>query len=899
VTPGAPTDARVRPDASAPTPPGESHAPRPAVLVLAIAVLLAARAVWNEGTGAELVFLVATVGAAAFAWKGTLRHDAATRGPWLLVAVGVSASALADVTYSLLTRLQGSEPDVSIADVFWLGSYVALAAGVVALEVRAGGGRVPVDTLLDVGAVAVVGLLVVWQISVSETLADPSVVSGVRLVWAAYPVLDAILLALVLHTVVDPRGRSTSQRLLAGGVVCWLVADLLYVTAAGIHVASFLDAGWMVGAVLLAAATWPRPARPRRGPVSEDDDGTRALRLLLIGLSPLLVPGLFELWGYSRGEDPDPAPLFLATLLLTCLAFVRAYRLVRVDRRLRARLRSSEHHYRALSANSSDAVVIIDEHGRLLNDATNLQALLGGWDADEDVDPFAWVAAEDVEEVARSFEKVLLSPGAVVASEVRYQRADGTTVWLASRAVNLLHDPDVGGIVINLHDITARKQLEEDLAHQAFHDSLTGLANRALLRDRLDQVFRRAGRTHRSVAVLYLDLDGFKAINDSLGHDAGDAVLREVASRLASTVRDGDTVARLGGDEFAVVTQESARCLDEGSAIAERILQALSAPIAVADDAVVVTASVGIAGTAAAGSVAEVLSDADSAMYRAKARGKNRIVLHEADMRGAASELLRLEADLAGALGRGELRLEYQPVVELDGERLVGFEALARWDHPELGLIAPDRFIPIAEENGTITELGAWVLREACAVAAGWRERHPTARRLTMAVNVSGRQLASRRVLADVRSALEATGLPARCLILEMTETALIEDADETTAVLEELRGLGVRLAIDDFGTGYSSLSYLRQFPVDILKIDRSFIATITDGQRIPAIVHGLIDLGHTLGLEVVAEGIERRAQQDSLRGEACSLGQGFLFARPLTPEQAEQALTADAAADA
>jgi diguanylate cyclase (GGDEF)-like protein/PAS domain S-box-containing protein len=851
-------------------------------------VAIVLRAVAPDGLAAELTFVAVTVGAGVLA-AAALRRARSDRWAWGLVAAGVSASAIADLVYFGTTHVRGVEPDVSAADGFWFASYLLIGAGVVALELRAKAARQLADLILDVAAVGVVGLLVVWQVSVDSTLSDASLSTEVRLVWAAYPILDAILLALVVHAVIDPGSRSLAQRLLAGGALCWLVSDLLYLTDAAESAPWVLDAGWMVGALLLAAAVATRRrTSSAASSVSSDDDGRVALRLAVIGLSPLLVPGLFELWGHWRGVDVDPVALFAATAVLIVLAFVRAHRLIRVDRSLRSRLRSSEHHYRALAANSSDAVVIIDEHGRLMNDAPNLRALLGGWDPSSEHDPFAWVATEDAEEIRRSFENVLVSPGSVVPGEVRYVRPDGTTVWLASRAVNLLHDPDVGGIVVNLHDITARKQLEDDLAHQAFHDSLTGLANRALLSDRLDQAFKRRSR-EESAAVIYLDLDGFKHVNDSLGHDAGDRVLREVAGRLAASVREGDTVGRLGGDEFAVITQESKRCLDEAQTIAERIIQVLTPPIVLDGASVVVSASVGIATTARAASAAEAMSDADNAMYQAKAKGRGRIVVHEPSMRGAASERLRLEADLAGALDRRELVLHYQPVVDLADEHLVGFEALVRWRHPDLGLIPPDDFVPLAEDNGSIGDIGAWVLREACATTVRWRTEHLEAADLTIAVNVSGRQLAGRRLLDDVRIALDETGLPADRLVLEMTETALIEDPERTAALLQELSELGVRLAIDDFGTGYSSLSYLRQFPVDILKIDRSFIATITEDRRVPAIVHGLIDLGRTLGLEIIAEGIEERSQQAGLRAESCMLGQGFLFARPVEVHAASQ----------
>jgi diguanylate cyclase (GGDEF)-like protein len=487
--------------------------------------------------------------------------------------------------------------------------------------------------------------------------------------------------------------------------------------------------------------------------------------------------------------------------------------------------------------------------------------------------------------------RVTLSPGEAVDTEMQVDHRNGTQVWLGARIVNLLHDPDVEGLIIALHDISGRKRAESELSHQAFHDALTGLPNRALYRDRVEHALTRNARTGLDSAVLYLDLDGFKNVNDSLGHDSGDALLREVATRLLAAVRTGDTVARLGGDEFAILIEQSPRPLDEATAVADRALTALAAPYDIGGMRVLVSASVGIAAGDGHTTGAELVRNADIAMYRAKTTGKSQWITYDPHMREAAMERLQLETDLDGALERDEFRLVYQPVVRLETEQIVGFEALLRWHHPTLGVIVPDRFIPIAEESGSIVPIGEWVLRTACEMGAQWQRQYQRDPKLTMAVNISARQLASDDLVERVTEALASSALDPATLVLEMTETALIQDAPVAARRLQELRRLGVRLAIDDFGTGYSSLSYLRQFPVDILKIDRSFINTITDRSQIPAIVRGLLDLGRTLELETVAEGVEDDAQRDGLRDEHCALAQGFLFARPLDPADAEALL--------
>ena len=455
---------------------------------------------------------------------------------------------------------------------------------------------------------------------------------------------------------------------------------------------------------------------------------------------------------------------------------------------------------------------------------------------------------------------------------------------MLARATDLSADPDVGGIVLNLHDITERKAVEEALEHRALHDALTGLPNRILLRDRIEQALRRSERSGRPIAVVYLDLDGFKRINDSLGHDAGDELLLHVADRLTAAVRPADTVARLGGDEFAILLEESEED-DVVAHVTERVMEALDAPIPIGDRQVVASASLGLAISDPDATAMSILRDADVAMYHAKALGGNQWVRHEPEMRALIDEQLRLELDLVAALDDDQFELLYQPVMRLDTDTLVGFEALLRWHHPALGLIGPDRFIPIAERTGLIVPIGQWVLEKACATLASWDGR-PW---LTMAVNVSGRQLASDQLVHHVALAIERSGIEPDRLVLEITETTLIENVAQAGRTLQQLRDLGVRLAIDDFGTGYSSLAYLRQFPVDILKIDKSLINTIVERGQIPPIVRGLLDLASTLHLQTVAEGIELEVQHEQLRDGECEMGQGYLFARPMGIDEADQ----------
>ena len=435
--------------------------------------------------------------------------------------------------------------------------------------------------------------------------------------------------------------------------------------------------------------------------------------------------------------------------------------------------------------------------------------------------------------------------------------------------------------------LASQQLLEDDLRHQAFHDSLTGLANRALLQDRVEHAVAASRRSTGLVAVLFCDLDGFKTVNDSLGHQRGDELLIAAGKRLLSVVRSGDTVARLGGDEFAILMDDVA---DPALAIrlAERIVEVLRQPMEVAGRSISLSVSVGIAYGDGRQSVELLLSEADSAMYAAKSTGKDGFQIFQTAMRSHAVERLELTNSLRGALDRSEFSLQYQPHFSLYDGRLEGFEALARWHHPTQGDVPPAVFIPLAEETGLILSLGRWILEAACLEASKWHA--PDGRPLTISVNISGRQLQHESLVDDVRAALAYSGLTPDRLILEVTESMLMTNPERSTAVLGALKAMGIHLAIDDFGTGYSSLSYLRQFPVDVLKIDKSFVDPLTDPtSEGAAFIKTIIRLAHDLHLSTVAEGIEDGQQRDTLTALGCDSAQGFLLSRPLNATAARQ----------
>jgi diguanylate cyclase (GGDEF)-like protein len=435
------------------------------------------------------------------------------------------------------------------------------------------------------------------------------------------------------------------------------------------------------------------------------------------------------------------------------------------------------------------------------------------------------------------------------------------------------------------HEELSRRQ--DELVFLATHDPLTGLPNRTLILDRVEQMLVRSRRSQTPVAALFIDLDNFKSINDTLGHGAGDRLLMAVATRLRHTIRETDALGRLGGDEFVVIAEGMSLAAGP-ELIAERLLEALAPPFRLDDKAqtarLSVTASVGIAmGPRDSGE--ELLRDADVAMYRAKWDGKNRYVVFESTMHEAVQSRLELEMDLREALQHEQFFLVYQPTFDLQDMHPTGVEALLRWNSPRRGVVQPDDFVPLLEETGMIGEIGAWVLREACRQGAAWRE---AGHAIGMSVNVSARQLDTDEFVNHVREALQASGLEPGALTLEITETTIMRDAELTVGRLKRVKELGVRIAIDDFGTGYSSLSHLQQFPVDALKIDRSFIARLTQSPEGETLIRTLVQLGKAMSIETLAEGIERQHELTLLKDERCDSGQGFLFARPLDAATAE-----------
>ncbi|HEV3353905.1 MAG TPA: EAL domain-containing protein [Acidimicrobiales bacterium] len=584
------------------------------------------------------------------------------------------------------------------------------------------------------------------------------------------------------------------------------------------------------------------------------------------------------------------AVLAAAALALTVLTHRRHVAV----RREEEALRRSEERFQSLARNAFELVTVFDSEGTIVYDSPAIERVLG-YGADERIgqNGFDYMHPEDQGRARDILAKALATPNVPVQLEVRARRRDGEWRWLEVWITNLLQDPSVAGIVANQRDITERRAFQERLTRQAYHDALTGLPNRSLFQSRLEVALARAARRERTIAVLFIDLDRFKVINDSLGHETGDELLVAVAGRLREAVRDEDTVARLSGDEFTVLLEEVEDEV-EAAQVAQRIIEDIRRAIDLEGHQVFVGASVGIALSHNGEDRAEdLLRDADLAMYRAKERGRSRYEIFEVTMGARARLRLDLESELRKALENDELVLHYQPEVSLRSGRIIGAEALVRWEHPERGLLMPDEFIPMAEETGLIQPVGRALLHKACVQAGEWQARFGIGAPTRVSVNVSGRQLPT--LVRDVARVLGRTGLDPRTLVLEITESVVMDDPEAAILTFEALRHMGVSLAIDDFGTGYSSLSWLKNFPISTLKLDKSFVQGLGVDPADRAIAQSVLTMASCLDVTVTAEGIETAEQAAELISLGCISGQGYYYARPKPADEIDQLLAQSA----
>ena len=661
----------------------------------------------------------------------------------------------------------------------------------------------------------------------------------------------------------NPSGRAIHARAAADSIATTAIA---YATGWGPE----LGLVYLVAAQQLVGSTGPAAWRASRV------WATVGVAFGQIGIALGLIPSFVH-----TPQDNGAAALGLLAFYLVS----RMATTITADReRAWTEVQVNEERFRSLVQNSSDMIMVLDDESRAVYVSGACERILGRTaDQLRQTDLGSLMDPDEMEAVRLQLSAAILQPGPTQPMEIRVRHADGHWRHLEMVGTNLRDHPAVGGVVLNVRDITDRRSIEAELAHHATHDALTGLPNRPLFLERLAGSLERhrSSPDQRRPAVLFLDVDRFKLINDTLGHEVGDLMLIEASRRLLASVGADHTVARFGGDEFVVLCEPP----EDPTVLAERLLAIFEEPFVLGGQTYFLTASIGMASPHQVDSLpADLIRDADTAMYRAKERGRGRLEIFDEAARSAALARVHTEALLRGAAERGELRLHYQPVLDLGTGQVVAAEALVRWHHPERGLVPPAEFIEIAEETGLIVPIGEWVLRTACRQAELWARRGAP---IDLAVNVSARQLADDAFIDTVRDAIEPLAhCPGRRprITLEITERVLIREPEAVGPRLEQLKGLGLELSMDDFGTGYSSLSNLRRYPFDSLKIDRRFVSGVIDREDDGTIVRAIIALAQGLGKKVVAEGVETPQQLGTLRRLGCDLAQGYHVGQPQPP---------------
>jgi diguanylate cyclase (GGDEF)-like protein/PAS domain S-box-containing protein len=858
--------------------------------------------------------LIAAAGAAGITCIRTARFSSPQQERmWRLMGASALSWASGQAAWTWYETVLGRDvPFPSLADVGYLAAPPLAAAALISLPFAAPSLAGRLRQVLDGLMIAASLLLASWVMVLRPLFRSGGDNLLSQAISLAYPIGDVVVGTIVLFVLARARmgsgTRGTPLPLLGGGLVAIAVADsgFVYLTASGSYSSgALIDVGWFLGYLLVLLAA----RKPEAEEVDEEQSAASVDRVGMF-LPYIAVVGSLAVSTVAQVQQGilDYFASWTRSFIIVALVGRQVLSLLEnssLARHLESRviertaeLRASEQRFQALVQHSSEVVILVGPDAKVEYVSESMTRVFGYSEAHLLRRPLTQILDPDPGlRLREGLAEVAERPYGVLELELPLRHRDGHRCTVQFTITNLLDNPSVGGLVLNTRDISERRQLEDQLVHQAFHDSLTSLANRALFKDRVDHALQRTKRQTPSVAVLFLDLDGFKEVNDSLGHAAGDRLLIQVAERLHSCVRPSDTVARFGGDEFAVLIEDASDDIDVVQ-VADRVLEGLRQPFEVNGRELHVRGSMGIARMESdVDGADQLLRNADLAMYRAKAAGQGGYERYDPEMHTELVQRVQLESDLRRALEAGELFLQYQPTFDLGSGQIVGAEALARWNHPVRGLVPPTEFIPLAEASGLIRPLGAWVLREACRQATEWQRNSPPRERpLTLNINLSGRQLQSPEVVDDVARALTESGLSPSALVLEMTESVLMDDNEDVLAILKQLKQLGPRLAIDDFGTGYSSLSYLHRFPVDMLKIDRSFVERLSHASDNAELARTIVRLGQSLQLVTVAEGVEDSAQFLALRRMGCDVGQGYYFGRPMESEEISRLLGDDIA---
>jgi diguanylate cyclase (GGDEF)-like protein/PAS domain S-box-containing protein len=872
-----------------------------AVFMLCLALLLGGQSTTDviDDIGELVAPLVAALLCGLAAWRAPR-----ARLSWALISASCASWAAGEAVwcyYDLIRRV--AVPFPSLADGGFLGAVPLCAAGLVSFPGVARRVSSRLRGLLDAALISGSFLFISWALIMGPSFRGLNGGPLRKVLSVSYPAGDVVMVSLALIVVVGAgRGARGCLGLVALGIVACAVADgaFVYFTAEnGFRAGSAFDAGWVVGYLLIGLGALKALTSAPGGPVGAGSERVTLARVL----APYAAVGLAAAVALVRYAQGLPFGLFLSfegfVLIVALVArqFLTLEDNVSLNRRLVAKvergneeLRSREQRFAALGLHSSDPVTIVSPDGVILFQSPSVERVLGwGPEATAGKNLRDMMHPADHKQWWVLIDRALSKPKHEVTTEWRVRHGDGSWRSLQSVVTNLMDEPTVAGLVLNSRDITAQKALEEQLRYQAFHDPLTGLANRALFEEQLGQAVHRCRRSGGSLEVIVIDLHNFKAINDLHGNARGDQLLREVGDRVQGTLRDAEVVARLGGDEFAVLLEAQAAGVGPDVA-AERLIESFSRPFGDGTNQVVLQVVVGVAASGPNGeSDKELLRDADLAMNVARENGAGSFVRFTSAVHQRILDRMRTEIELQRALVRDELVLFYQPVVELASGEIKGVEALIRWAHPEKGLVPPGLFIAVAESSGLIVTIGEWVLRQACQDLRKWAEAGSP--KLRMSVNVSARQLSHPGFEEMVLKVLDDSGANPDLITLEITESMLIHDTAGKADVLERLRALGMRIALDDFGTGYSSLSSIREMPIDILKIDKSFIDNIATSPEAVCLAQTIIRLANDLGLATIAEGAEKVEQVEMLQDLGCKFVQGYYFFRPVPGPELERVL--------